>query len=175
MNILSTLGRRLQLQEYFTVLKGNVGVMVITWILFGIGWATVMPYFSLYIKLLGGGDFEVSLVRSLGVLGAVLMTIPGGYLTDKLGRRRIIIPMTWIITLITFLYAIVPNWTVLLILWFIDSALRFYRPALMTIIIDSLPPHMRARGVALTMIASNISSTTSFITDIVEKTRSKQS
>ncbi len=148
--------RRPGLYEYITIMKGNVGVMILSWVLFGIGWAIVMPYFSLYIKLLGGGDFGVSLVRSLGVLGAALMTIPGGYLTDKLGRRRLIIPMTWIITLITFLYAIVPDWITLLILWFIDSTLHFYRPALMTIIVDSLPPHIRARGIALTMIAPNI-------------------
>ena len=145
------------IRDYRLILKGNVGVMMLSWIIFSIGWSLVMPYLSIYIKLLGGGDFEVSLVRSLGMLASAVMVIPGGYLTDILGRRRIIIPMTWTISVITFLYAIVPDWTTLLILWVIDSALHFYRPALMTIIVDSLPSNLRARGIALALIAPHIS------------------
>lgn len=145
------------IRDYKLIFKGNVGVMILSWILFSIGWSLVTPYLSLYIKLLGGSDFEVSLVRSLGMLSSAIMVIPGGYLTDILGRRRIIVPMTWTISIITFLYAIVPDWTTLLILWVVDSTLHFYRPALMTIIVDSLPPNVRVRGIAIALIAPHIS------------------
>mgnify|MGYP003877430169 CR=1 FL=1 len=140
--------------KYLT--KGNVGVIALTWILFGIGHSLVGPLFSRYIKMLGAGDFEVSLVRMFGLIALTIALIPGGYLTDKLGRRSIIVPFTFIVVLFSFVYAIVPDWKVLLIVWFIDSLFHFYVPALSVIIIDSLPPEVRARGLTFTLIVPNI-------------------
>jgi len=66
-------------------------VMVLSWILFGIGSGLVYPYFSLYVKFLGGTDFDIGLVSSVGSLAGLFVMIPGGYLTDVYGRRRVII------------------------------------------------------------------------------------
>jgi len=138
------------------LVKGNVAVLTLTWILFGIGHALVSPLFSRYIKMLGAGDFEVSLVRMMGLIATTIALIPGGYLTDKLGRRKIIVPFTFVIVSFSFIYAIVPDWKTLLIIWFIDSLFHFYTPALAVVLIDSLPPQVRARGLVFSFLIPNI-------------------
>ena len=144
------------LKTYVNVLKGNVGVMVLSWILFGIGSGLVYPYFSLYVKFLGGTDFDIGLVSSIGSLAGLLVMIPGGYLTDVYGRRRVIVWGTWMIVMLDFLYAIVTDWRFLLLVYMLDSILHFYTPALMTIIADSLPEYLRAGGLALTEVLTEL-------------------
>lgn len=138
------------------ILRGNVGVMVASWVLFSIGGALARPYFSLYIKMLGGQDFHIGLVSSIGTMSSLMLLIPGGYLTDAYGRRRTIVTFTWVIVLLTFLYVLVPSWEYLLVVYALDSLLHFYTPALSAIIMDSLPPDARAKGAALTGIVTNI-------------------
>jgi len=138
------------------ILKGNVGVMTASWILFGIGSSLTRPYFSLYVKALGGSDIHIAIIRSISGLAALPLIIPGGYLTDALGRKRIIIPLTWTVAVLTFAYALAPDWTTLLMVSVIDSLLHFYSPALHAIIVDSLPPEIRARGVMITSIIPSI-------------------
>lgn len=46
--------------------KSNVTIMILSWLFFGIGNALVRPYFSLYIKMLGGGDIHIGLINSIG-------------------------------------------------------------------------------------------------------------
>jgi len=138
------------------ILKGNVAIMTISWVLFGIGTAITMPYYSLYIKALGGTDFHVALVISMSRLADIPLIIPGGYLTDIIGRRKLIIPLTWIVAILLFIYGLAPNWQYLLIISFIDSLLHFYRPALHAILVDSLPPKFRARGILISTLIPNI-------------------
>ncbi|RLE51709.1 MAG: hypothetical protein DRJ26_05490, partial [Candidatus Methanomethylicota archaeon] len=137
-------------------LRGNVGVMIISWIFFGIAMSITIPYFPLYVKALGGTDFHIALVGSASGLAALPLIIPGGYLTDIIGRKRMIIPLTWAVSVLFFAYALAPNWIALLIIRMIDSFLHFYRPALHAIIVDSLPPEVRARGIMITSIIPSI-------------------
>lgn len=104
-------------RNFKRILKGNIGIIVVSWVLFGIGNVLVYPYFSIYVKLLGGGDFDIGLVNSISSVAGLLLTIPGGYLTDVYGRKRIII---------------------------FGSMAHFYTPALRTIVADSLPEDSRA-------------------------------
>ncbi len=53
----------------------------------------ISPVISSYTKSLGGGDFEAGLVTALYSIVAIPATIAMGYVIDKIGRRRILIPL----------------------------------------------------------------------------------
>jgi MFS family permease len=84
------------------------------------------------------------------------MMMPGGYLTDTIGRRRSIVVGTWIMTVTLFLMAIPPNWQVLVMIYALNSAAAFYQPALLALLLDSLPPSRYASGILITSVIPQI-------------------
>lgn len=130
--------------------------MSLSWVLFGIGHAITYPYFPKYIKMLGGSDFEIGLIYAIQSLFLLLFTIPGGHLTDLLGRKRLIVFFTWLVVVIQFFYAAAPYWTYLALIVAVESTILMYRPALDAIIADSLPDELRAKGFIITYTLPNI-------------------
>jgi len=137
-------------------LRGNVGAMIISWFLFAISGALTFPYMSKYLYLLGASDLEIGIVRSLGAFAVLLTILPGGVLTDVIGRRRSIVIGTWGIATVQFLYAVVQDWRQFAVVYVVDWALRFYQPALTAILLDSLPPEKRGGGMMLTAVLPQI-------------------
>ncbi|GGP19956.1 MFS transporter [Thermocladium modestius] len=132
--------------------SGNVGVMLLSWLLYGIGSAITNPYLSIYMKMLGASSVMIGAIYSLGMLAQLITIIPGSLLTDTIGRRQSIIIGTWGIAATTSLYVIAPNWQTLLAVYVINSAMAFYQPALMSTVLDSLPSNKRASGVLMVSV-----------------------
>ncbi|MEM0000587.1 MAG: MFS transporter [Desulfurococcaceae archaeon] len=120
------------------VFKGNVGVIALSWFLFSLTGSLVNPFFAKYAKDLGASDLHVAVMRSLGMLALALSTIPGGLLTDYLGRVKVILIGTACISVAQFLYAVAPDWRFLTAIFVFDYAVHFYQPALTAIVMDSL-------------------------------------
>lgn len=137
-------------------LRGNVGTMIISWFLFAISSSLTMPYLSQYLHMLGASDIEIGVVRSIGSLAVLLTILPGGVLTDVIGRKRAIVIGTWGIALVQFLYAVVVDWRQFAVVYVIDWALHFYQPALTAILLDSLPPEKRGGGMMLTAVLPQV-------------------
>jgi len=137
---------RATLSDFRTILSGNVGIMAISWFLFGISGSLTGPFFMLYAKSLGAQDFSIAVMRSIGMLAFAFSTIIGGILTDYIGRVKTIIIGTSIVTLTSFGYAFVKDWIQLSILWIIEQIAHFYAPALMAIIMDSLQQNTVFKG-----------------------------
>ncbi len=145
-----------KLNEFKVILKSNAGIITLTWFIFSLGFALSHPFFSLYVKELGGTEVEIGVIQSAGAMAGLVLVLPGGYITDRYGRRKIIIVTTWAVALITLFYALVGDWRQLLVLVALDEALHFYQPALIAIMTDSIPPGYRGRGWALSNIISSI-------------------
>lgn len=137
-------------------LRGNVGAMIISWFLFAISSSLTQPYMSKYLHMLGASDIEIGLVRSLGSLAVLLTILPGGVLTDVVGRKRSIVVGTWGIAIVQFFYAAVQDWRQFAVVYVIDWALHFYQPALTAILLDSLPPDKRGGGMMLTAVLPQV-------------------
>ncbi len=132
---------------------GNVGILLLTWFLYAIGNAMTMPYLSIYLKMLGANAIDIGLTYSISMIVQLIAIIPGGYLTDTLGRRSSIVIGTWLITVMSFLMVIAPNWQLLAVFYALNMAASFYQPALLAILMDSLPPQERyASGILVTSI-----------------------
>lgn len=137
-------------------LRGNVGVIVISWFLFAISSALTFPYLAKYMELLGASEVDIGVATSLGSLANMLAVLPGGVLTDVIGRRKSIVIGTWGITVTQFLYAATLNWQMFVAVYVVDSALHFYQPALAAILLDSLPPERRGGGMMLTAVLPQV-------------------
>ncbi|MEM0296579.1 MAG: MFS transporter [Zestosphaera sp.] len=132
--------------EFREVLKGNVGVMALSWFLFSLSGALVQPFFTLYAKNLGADDLSIAMIKSAGLLALSVALIPGGILTDYVGRVKMIVVGTAGITIVQFLYALANNWSTLAVVWILDEVLHFYQPALSAIVMDSLPKDRTLKG-----------------------------
>jgi len=137
-------------------LRGNVGAMIISWFLFAISGSLTFPYLSKYLQMLGASEIEIGTVRALGSLAVLLTILPGGVLTDIIGRKRSIVIGTWGIAVVQFLYAVVQDWRQFAVVYVVDWALHFYQPALTAILLDSLSPERRGGGMMLTAVLPQV-------------------
>ncbi|MCG2880936.1 MAG: MFS transporter [Vulcanisaeta sp.] len=137
-------------------MSGNVGVLLLTWFLYAIGNSITMPYLSIYMKMLGASPIDIGIAYSVATAAQLIMMMPGGYLTDTIGRRRSIVVGTWIMTVTLFLMAIPPNWQVLVMIYALSSAAAFYQPALLALLLDSLPPSRYASGILIMSVIPQI-------------------
>ncbi|MEM0024976.1 MAG: MFS transporter [Zestosphaera sp.] len=142
--------------EFRFMLKGNVGIMAISWFLFSLSGALVQPFFTLYAKSLGADEFSIALVKSAGLLALSIALIPGGLLTDYIGRVKMIVAGTIGITVIQFLYALADSWRFLALIWILDELLHFYQPALSAIVMDSLPKDKTLKGFIILQVFPNL-------------------
>ncbi|MEM1628809.1 MAG: MFS transporter [Desulfurococcaceae archaeon] len=145
--------------EIRALLAGNVGLMALSWFLFSLSGSLVNPFFAKYAKDLGATDLEIAYMRSIGILAFALSLIPGGFLTDYLGRVKVIVIGTGGIVITQFLYALAQDWKQLAIIWVVDQILHFYSPALTAIIMDSLTRGKEFSGFLVLNVASALPGT----------------
>lgn len=137
------------MRELKSILSGNVGIMALSWFLFSLSSALVQPFFTLYARELGADNFSIAVVRSLGMIALAIALIPGGLLTDYVGRVKLIIIGTLGVTIAQFAYACVRSWSELAVVWVLDEVIHFYQPALTAIVMDSLPKDKTLKGFLL--------------------------
>lgn len=146
------------LREDFSIIRGNFLVLLVTWVIFRIAYGLVTPYESLYIRSLGATPSILGLMSAVSMATFCLSLIPGSYIADRYGRRRIIVVMTSILGLSYVFYIIAPDWPyspgwqLILAGMIFASLARLYGPALDAMTADSLPPEKRGVGYAMTMV-----------------------
>ncbi|NIO19941.1 MAG: hypothetical protein GTN76_04165, partial [Candidatus Aenigmarchaeota archaeon] len=73
------------------------------------------PFFPLYVLALGGSYFHIGLIASVGSVFMIGASFLGGYLSDTIGRKKIIYTMGFLISLDTLLYLVSPSWEYLIL------------------------------------------------------------
>jgi MFS family permease len=111
--------------------------------------AMLSVYEPLYIKGLGASTFIVSSIYAVSTIVLSVARIPGGYIADRYGRRKIVVFMTFGVALSYLFYAYAPSWE-----WILAGAIflnicLLYQPALLAIRADSVPSEKRGTGFAL--------------------------
>ena len=144
---------RSMLEDFRLLLSGNIGVLFLTWILLNFGHSMVNRFNGIYFSALGASDVVLGFMGSLTFGMMALLQIPGGYLADTFGRRRIIVIFTTIMAFSMLIFAFAPSWEYIVIGLIISNVALLYQPALFSIMIDSLPPHRRAEGFAITNLS----------------------
>jgi MFS family permease len=104
------------------------------------------PFWGLYILELDGTKSILGSLTALQSLSVLLAQLPGGVLSDRIGRKKVILAASALGFLPPLFYRISTHWTMLVpgILAFALSSLA--TPALNALIADSLPHESRATG-----------------------------
>ena len=104
------------------------------------------PFWGLYVIELGGSKTILGVLTTLQSLSMLLTQLPGGVLSDRLGRKRIILAASLIGFLPPLIFRLSTHWT-MLIPGILASALSsIAAPAQSALIADSLPRESRATG-----------------------------
>jgi MFS family permease len=138
------------------VLRGNFLIITISWIIFFFAQPIPDTYASLYYIHLGADVFLISIMGFVGSIAIALVQFPGGYLADKHGRRWLIVSMTFGIAIGSLFFIFAPSWQFIVIGLLIQNVCSIYGPALMAMVIDSLPPQNRGAGFSFQSVVSTL-------------------
>jgi len=145
-----------RIREEFSFLRGNILVLVVSWILVNFAGGIPSPYYSLYVLELGGTPFIIGLIGFAAFAILAFVQFPGGYLADKHGRRGLIVTMTFGVALSYILFAVASTWHFILLGVVLQNLFLVYRPALLALQADSIPAERRGMGFSTVMLVNNL-------------------
>ena len=138
------------------VLRGNFLLITVSWIII----FSVQPipdtYASLYYLHLGANELMLSIMGFAGSIAVALVQFPGGYLADKHGRRWLIVSMTFGLGIGSLFFIFAPSWPFILIGLLVQNICSIYGPALMAMVIDSLPANNRGAGFSFQSVITTL-------------------
>jgi MFS family permease len=111
------------------------------------------PFWGLYILELGGNKNSIGLITTIQSLTTLLVQLPGGIISDKLGRKRVILIASMLEFLPPIIYRYSKHWTTLIPGAIAAALATLATPALNALIADSLPREKRATGFGLYSMA----------------------
>ena len=138
-------------------LERNIVIMLLTFLLVGLGEELWVRFVPKYLELLGASAWAVAWYGTLRDLLDALYAYPGGWLTDRLGQRTALVLFALLAIAGYGVYLLAPSWpwvlagTVLVMAW---SSLTL--PAIFAIVGDSLPPARRATGFGVQAILKRV-------------------
>lgn len=143
------LGWLQRLRKNLSFLRGNLLILTLSWMVWYPALRMLEPYDKLYMQDLGATPSIIGGIAALSTIVVAFIRIPGGYIADRFGRKKIIVTMTFTVALAYLFYAFAPSWEWILIGALISNFCLIYQPALMAMRADSVPPEKRGIGFAL--------------------------
>ncbi|MGE5533124.1 MAG: MFS transporter [Bacillota bacterium] len=137
-------------------MRGNFLLITISWIILFSAQPIPETYASLFYLSLGADKFLIAVMGFAGSIAVALVQFPGGYLADKHGRRGLIVTMTFGLAIGSLFFIFAPSWQFILIGLLVQNLCSIYGPALMAMIIDSLPPENRGAGFSLQSVITTL-------------------
>ncbi|MEA2090700.1 MAG: MFS transporter, partial [Thermoproteota archaeon] len=138
-----------RLRENLSVLEGNLLVLTLSWMLWFPAMRMTNTYSQRYITALGATPFIFGVINAVSMIAVSIVRIPGGYIADRYGRKKIVSTMTFGVALAYLFYAFASSWEWILIGATVSNLFLIYQPALMAIRADSVPAEKRGTGFAL--------------------------
>jgi MFS family permease len=106
------------------------------------------PYRSLFILELGATKELLGMLLMVETVSQVIFQLPGGILTDRLGRRKVIIFSSVFRVAAPVVYLLSTHWTHIAPGLILNSAGMISIPAINALIAESLPEERRSSGFA---------------------------
>ncbi|MCJ7634572.1 MFS transporter [Candidatus Bathyarchaeota archaeon] len=133
-----------------SLMHGNflVVTLMLAWIRF---WGALYePYMSIYFIDIGGTYFQLGALLAFSLLARALISIPGGYICDQYGRKKILVIGSYFWVIGRFLVFLASDWQSFFIAYvFFMGIAMFGVAAQQAIFMDSLPQGKRGLGFAL--------------------------
>jgi MFS family permease len=138
-------------------LERNILVMLAAILILGMGeelWSRFVPK---YLELLEASAWIIAVYGTLKDLLDAVYQYPGGWLADRLGRRRALVLFTLLAMVGYVVYIFSPSWPGILVgTVFVMSWSSLTLPAIFAIIGDNLPPTQRAIGFGVQSILKRV-------------------
>ena len=138
------------------VLRGNFLLITVSWIIMFSAQPIPDTYASLYYLSLGANELMLAVMGFAGSIAVALVQFPGGYLADKHGRRWLIVTMTFGMAIGSLFFIFAPSWEFILIGLLVQNFCSIYGPALMAMVIDSLPSQSRGAGFSFQSVITTL-------------------
>jgi MFS family permease len=138
------------------VLRGNFLILTLSWAIMYFAGPIPQTYASLYYLSLGADEFLLSIIGFAGSIAIALVQFPGGYLADKHGRRWLVATMTYGLAIGTFFFIFAPSWHFIMLGLIVQNVCAIYGPALMAMILDSLPSESRGAGYSFQSVVTSL-------------------
>jgi len=144
-------------QKLRSAMRGNLGVMIVTNGLWTLAGNLTTPFLALYVLELGGSYVNIGEIFALGALIKVIPGLLGGYLADKMGRKKIVCTMTYMIASLGLVKAFAPDYRWLMLAVVVEAVVMGFRePSMSSIIGDSTDPQNRAMGYTLLIVGPQL-------------------
>lgn len=126
----------------------NLLTLLVGWTLWSPFQSACWIYFQAFLKALNATPTIISFIFFLSTVSIVLSRLLGGYLADLLGRKKLVVILTYLYSSTYLLFYFATTWWDVLWIEIFASILLLYQPALWAIVADSLPMKVRGRGYA---------------------------
>jgi MFS family permease len=137
--------------------RRNVNYLASLDFIISLGFGLIMPLFPVYVDLLGGGGLEVGILFSSFVFTRALLATPFGNLSDRLGRKNIILAGSIMYAVLAILFTVPDTWFGLIFVRaFQGVASAMVWPVSEALVIDSSPPEKRGASMGKIVMASNL-------------------
>lgn len=151
---------RLSLSEVRRYMSHSLTALIVAFCLITFANASVGSYYIIYAtEVIGLPAFEWSLILSFQILAALVLKIPGAWIADKFGKKKVLAisalacaPLT---VVFTFAHSFIAILTVLLLL---VVAGIYYDPVYQALQADLTPRAVRGRIIMLCSIGSAVAS-----------------
>ena len=137
--------------------RKNVNYLASLDFIISLGFGLIMPLFPQYVKLLGGGGLEVGILFSSFVLPRAILAAPFGNLSDRIGRKRLILIGSFLYALLAVLFTVPTSWSGLILVRGLQGvASAMVWPVSEALVIDSCPAASRGASLGKIVMASNL-------------------
>ena len=137
--------------------RRNVNYLAGLDFIISLGFGLILPLFPTYVELLGGGGLEVGILFSSFVLTRALFATTFGNLSDRLGRKPMILFGTILYAVLAILFVIPNSWVGLIFVrGFQGVASAMVWPVTEALVIDSTPANKRGASMGKIVMASNL-------------------
>jgi len=146
-----------QLRSRFAF-EGNLRVLLIRRVLLAVSGGLTAGLSTLYVKEILGADAII--LGSLGSIWSmvfVLFILLGGWIGDRYDRKKVLLAGTGIVLINPIIYALAPNWHVIILVNFIGAVgSAISTPAYNAIIYSSIEQKKRSQFVATLVVMASI-------------------
>ncbi|NMP23538.1 MFS transporter [Sulfobacillus sp. DSM 109850] len=109
--------------------------------LWGLGFGLYGLLFPLYIEKLGGGPVIVGLMSTVSGIITAFVVFPGGWLSDRVDRRTVLIWGSIVAVPVPFLFAMAPHWEWLIVGVVLYFGSAFSVPTTQAVVVSEASPN----------------------------------
>ncbi len=151
------------ISSYIRIMRSNRNTVIIPVTLFlsfssFLSWFFVLP---LYLRHLGATDEEIGIAYVAFDIAICLLQFPGGFIADRIGRKKLITIPTFIVPMLYFIAANSSSWKVVVSMVTLANLLTGLQiPALLSMVGESVDE--KDRGLAYGLFSMSVSGSFAF-------------